>query len=204
MHRLHNVNITGEHLVWNDRENIYYIGPDSIFRDSYIDIAVSARGLILVRTRFINCTIRIRRQLTDFPLHSAYFENCHLKGCFSGCDFGRNEAYANLSSYYPEAGIVNTDLSAAKLYGCRFINCDLSTLKLPRWPCFFLCDVDAVREQARTLPWPGLTYTILGDPGSDPPGTVAIAWDARKLSKQDRVPEAALKAVVEQIPGVIM
>lgn len=204
MHRLHGVNITGEHVIWNDRKNIYYVGPDSTFRDSRIDIAVSARGLIMNHTRFINCTIHVKRQLNNFPFCSMYFENCQLKGRFSGCDFGRNDGHINLSSYNPDAGIVNCDLTAAKLDGCRFINCDLSTLKLPRWPCFTICDPDRVYEQASALPWPGLTSSILGEPGEDPPGTVAVTWDARKLSREDDVSEDELRAVIEQIPGVIM
>ena len=38
--RLHNINITGQHLVWNDRDNIYYTGLYSISRYSQIDIDV--------------------------------------------------------------------------------------------------------------------------------------------------------------------
>ncbi len=65
MHRLHEVHISDQHLVWNDRERIYYVGPDSEFRDCRIDIAVSARGLVLVRTRFIGCVLHFKRKLNN-------------------------------------------------------------------------------------------------------------------------------------------
>lgn len=204
MHRLHNVNITNQHLVWNDRKNIYYVGYDSVFRNCRIDIDVSARSLVVVRTRFIDCTIRVKRQLNNFPFDGAYFENCQLKGRFGGVDFGRNDSDAGCSSFFPEAGIVATDLSAARLDACRFLNCDLSTLKLPRWPCFTLCDLDTVRERALKLPWPGRTSFVLSEPGADPPGTVAVSWDARECCQQLGGTEAELKAVVEQVPGAIL
>jgi hypothetical protein len=203
MYRFHEVHIVNQHLVWDDRSEIYYVGPDSEFRDSRIDIGISAAAWVLTKTRLINCDIRVKRQLTSFGFDGAYLERCRLRGRFVGCDFGRRDDHADFPSFFPEAGIVDTDLSAARLDGCRFISCDLSTLKLPRWPFFTIREPEQVREQALKLPWPGSSHLILGS-GDDPPGTVAYTDDARQICKQFDVTEAELRAVVEQIPGVIL
>ena len=202
-HQFQGVHITNQHLVWHHPKWCVSVA-DAAFRDCRIDVQMSARGLILVRTRFIDCTIHFKRPLNNFPFTGAYFEHCRIKGRLRGCDFGRRDDYAGLPSFYAEAGIVDTDLSAAKLDGCRFMNCDLSTLRLPLWPCFTVLDPEAVREQVLRLPWPGRTRTIPTIWDQQPPGTVALTWDARSNCKRYGVTEAELRAVVEQIPGVIM
>jgi len=208
MYRFHEVLIENQHVVWDDRSEVYFIGPDSEFRDSKIDVAISAQGWLLTRTRFIGCTIHVKRELKNFSFCHAYIEKCRLRGRFTGCDFGlqieppRDDSEGPL--YYPAAGIVDTDLSMARLDGCRFINCDLSTLKLPRWPCFTVTDPRAVREQALQLPWPGDSHLIPHGWRNDPPGTVAVTDDARRVCKRHGGTEDELKAVVSRIPGVIM
>jgi hypothetical protein len=106
--------------------------------------------------------------------------------------------------YWSEAGIVDTDLSAARLDGCRFVNCDLSTLRLPLWPCFTVCDPEEVREQALQLSWPGQTRFIPEIWNIQPPKTVALTYDARRVCKEEDATEAELRAVLAQLPGVIM
>ena len=204
MHRLHGVHVENQHLVWNDRQRIYYVGPDSEFRDSQIDIVVPRAGLILVRTRFVGCTIRFKRPMNEFRFDGARFENCRLTGRFSSCDFGRRDDEKDFPAYFPEAGIVDTDLSQARLDGCRFINCDLSTVELPRWPCFTIRDPEAMYEHISALPWPAQTRFIVGEPGEDPPNTAGASWDARDVCKQFGGTVEELRAVVAQIPGVIM
>ena len=203
-HDFQGVHITNQHVVLYHPKWCVRVGPDAEFRDCRIDVQMSARGLILVRTRFIDCTIHFKRPLNNFPFTGAYFERCRIKGRLRGCEFGRRDDYANLPSFFPEAGIVDTDLSAAKLDGCRFMNCDLSTLRLPLWPCFTVPNHEAVREQALRLPWHGRTYIIPDCWEQEPPGTVAITEDARSICKRFGGTEAELRTVVEQIPGVIM
>jgi len=208
MYRFHEVHIENQHVIWDDRSQPYFIGPDSEFRNSKIDVAISAKGWILTRTRFIGCTIHVKRELKNFSFCDAYLENCRLRGRFTGCEFGlrieKDREDGEPPLYYPAAGIVDTDLSAARLDGCRFVNCDLSTLKLPRWPCFTVPDPEAVREQALELPWPGDSRIIPGVWRNQPEKTVASTWDARRVCKRYGATEEELKAVVSRIPGVIM
>jgi len=205
MHRLHGVHITDQHLVWADREQIYHVALGSEFRGCRIDIALSTRSLLMTHVKFIDCALHFKRQINNLSFCHVYLEKCQLKGRLFGCEFGRRvDDDPDNPLYYPEAGIVDTDLSAARLDGCRFISCDMSTIKLPRWPCFTVLDPEAVREQALKLPWPGKTYRIPEDWDEEPPGTVAVTDDARRICKSDGVTESELRAVVEQIPGVIM
>jgi len=205
MYRLHEAQVTGQTLVWDKPDLVYYIGPDTVLRDSTITIAVPAARLVITRTKFFNCTIRVKRQLNNFPFDGTYFEGCTLRGRYSGCDFGRRiEREDSGISYFSEAGIVDTDLSAARLDGCRFLDCDLSTLRLPLWPCFTVCNPDELLEQALKLPWPGKTRIIPETWEEPPPRTVAVTDDARIICKQFGVSEEELKAVVSRIPGVIM
>jgi hypothetical protein len=206
MDEFRNVHIKNEHIVLSSHpEEVQFLGPNAVFEDSRVDIDVSARGLGIVDTRFINCTIRVKRPLNNFSFCHAYLERCVLKGRFSGCEFGRRiEDNPEDPLYYPEAGIVETDLSAAKLHACRFLNCDLSTLRLPSWPCFTIRDPEGVREQAIELPWPGTSGIIPGTWRNQPPKRVAATYDARRVCKEDGATEAELKAVLAQLPGVIL
>jgi hypothetical protein len=202
--KFRNVHIKNEHIVLGDRPIVQFLGPNAVFEDSRIDIDVSARGFSILFTRFLNCTIHFKRQLNNFPFKGAYFERCRIKGRLSGCDFGRRDDETHFSTYFPEAGIVDTDLSAARLDACRFLNCDLSTLRLPLWPCFTFCDPEQVQAQALQLPWPGRTRIIPELWNEQPSKTVALTYDARRVCKQYGVTEAELKAVLAQLPGVIM
>jgi hypothetical protein len=200
-----NVHIKNEHIVLSSYPEVQFLGPNAVFEDSRIDVDVSARGWSIVEARFINCTIRAKRQQTYFPFDSAYFERCQLKGRFAGCEFGRRiDDDPEDPLYWSEAGIVDTDLSAARLDGCRFMNCDLSTLRLPLWPCFTICNPKQARKQAEQLPWPGIMRILPGTWRDEPEGSVAITYDARTFCKKDGVTEEELKAVLAQLPGVIM
>lgn len=204
MDEFRNVHIKNEHLVLNSGDEVCFLGPYAVFEDSRLDINISARGLSILFARFLNCTIHFKRQLNNFSFTGAYFERCRIKGRLSGCEFGRRDDEIHFSTYFPEAGIVDTDLSAAKLDLCRFIDCDLSTLRLPPWPCFTVLSPEEVREQALQLPWPGKTHAMLGTWHDQPAKTVAITDDARRICKEYDVTEPELRAVLSQLPGVIM
>lgn len=199
------VHIKDEHIVLDVRPEVCFLGPNAVFESSRIDINISARGLSIVDAKFINCMIRVKRQLNNFRFHKAYFEKCQFRGRFSGCDFGRRiDDDPPGFLYSPEAGIVDCDLSAAKLDFCRFINCDLSTLRLPLWPFFTVRDPEELQEQALKLPWPGKTRIIPESWCDKPPKTVAITYDAQRVCKEEGATESELKAVLAQLPGVIM
>lgn len=203
--KFRDIHIKNGHIVLSSHPQVQFLGPNAVFEDSRIDIDVSARGLGIVQARFINCTIRVKRQLTNYRFYRAYFERCQLKGRFAGCEFGRwTEDDPEDPLYWPKAGIVDTDLSAARLDGCRFMNCDLSTLRLPLWPCFTVCDPKQVQAQAMQLPWPGIMRILPEGWRDEPEGAVAITYDARTFCKEEGVTEEELKAVLAQLPGVIM
>jgi hypothetical protein len=73
------------------------------------------------------------------PMTSVQYllEGCRFKGSFSGNDFGFR---ANLFDREKAGGVEDCDFSEAGLNGCRFFNCDMSTIRLPLWPCFSFMD----------------------------------------------------------------
>jgi len=197
--RWQSVEVAGETIVLAKQESVYFVA-DSTIRDSTILIDVSARALCMTHVRFINCTLRFKRQMTNFGFTDTWFEGCRISGRIVSCDFGRWTEDPDV--YWQEAGIVNTDLSKARLHQCRFMNCDLSTLKLPRWPCFTMPYSEAVWNEARKLPWPGYSYVNVE--GQEPEGTVAVTCDARRFVKMYGGTEEEWKALASRIPGVIM
>jgi hypothetical protein len=98
---------------------------------------------------------------------------------------------------------VDCDFTEATLQGCRFLACDVRTLRFPRWPCFTILDPVRRWRELRALPWPGLIgpVTVEGFAES-PPSTVALTLCAPILAKRYGTTPEALKAIVENMDGV--
>ncbi|EPX62305.1 hypothetical protein D187_008492 [Cystobacter fuscus DSM 2262] len=74
-----------------------------------------------------------RRLLKGVAWAPMKLKGCRFKGSFSGNDFGFR---ADLFDREKAGGVEDCDFSEARLNGCRFFNCDISTIRLPLWPCF--------------------------------------------------------------------
>jgi hypothetical protein len=189
--------ITNEQLVLDGATELYYLGHNLTLRNCTLVIKVPARALVIARARFLECTIEVKRALKNYQWDSALLKSCRFKGTLSGNDFGAR-------SYAPgEGSIEDCDFSEANLDACRFLDCDIRTLRFPSWPCFTLFDPVRRSRELRSLPWPEAVGRIEVELFAEaPPTTVAVTYSAVALAKRRGTTPEAIKAVLEGLDGV--
>ncbi|MBZ4422750.1 pentapeptide repeat-containing protein [Myxococcus sp. RHSTA-1-4] len=190
--------IEGERIELNSKTEFCYLGHNLTLRGCHLIIKVPTRSLVITRTRLIDCTIDVKRELTNFRWEGVILKGCRFTGTMSGNDFGR-WPYAE----HPELGsIEDCDFTGAHLDGCRFVGCDVSTLRFPAWPCFTICDpVQRIGELA-ALQWPGQLGVIVRVLSKTPPSTAAVTFSAPRLAREFGTTEAEIRAVLDTLDGV--
>ena len=197
MIQLSDQEIANERLILNSPTELYYLGHDLTLRKCTVVLRVPARALVIARTRFIDCTIEAKRQLTNFRWEGAHLRGCRFKGRFNGNDFGSGPDSPAKGS------IEDCDFSEAHLDATRFLNCDIRTLRFPPWPCFTIFDPVRRARELRQLPWPERVGRIEVECFAQaPPSTVALTQSATDLAKRRGTTLEAIKAVLEKLDGV--
>jgi hypothetical protein len=197
-----NRQIEGERLELTDKTAIYWLGPNVTLRGCTLVTNVSARWLHLVSGSLIDCTIQAKSELKTLPWAPMKLKGCRFKGRFGGNDFGFRE---DVDDRWRLGGIEDCDFSEARLNGCRFFNCDMSTIRLPRWPCFTLLDPVRRAEELARVEWPG-TYgrVVIEGLKRQDRSIVALTDHAPSEAAQfDTTPEE-LRTVLERVPRVVM
>lgn len=187
--------IVNERLELNSKTELYYLGHNLTLRGCTLVLRVPARALVISKVQFIGCTIEAKQELKNFRWDKGFLKGCRVMGAFSGNDFGR----------WPDSeggGVEDCDFSAARLDACRFIGCDVSTLRFPSWPCFTLLDPVRRTPELKALPWPGDIASIEMDFSEEPPTTVAVTYFAPALAKRSGAREEDIRAVLEKLDGV--
>lgn len=181
---------------------LYWLGPNLTLRNCTVVISVASRCLTLMSGQFIDCTIQAKGELKNLRWARMNFKGCRFKGRLTGNDFGFHEDDLDK---WRLGGIENCDFSEARLDGCRFFNCDMSTIRLPRWPCFTLLDpVGRAAELARET-WPGSFGPVIieGLAGQEA-SVVALTYHAPSVAERRDTTAEELRAVLERVPGVVM
>jgi hypothetical protein len=188
--------IANEQLVLDSKTELYYLGHQLTLRNCTLVVKVPERALVIAQTRLIDCTIEVKRVLKNFRWDSAHLTRCRFTGRFSGNDFG------GWPDSPQEASIEDCDFSEAQLDGCRFINCDVRTLRLPEWPCFTIFDPVRRGRELSTLQWPGDMSLMVSGFAERLPETAAVTYSALELAKSCGTTPEAIKAVLEKLDGV--
>ncbi|MFL5343174.1 MAG: hypothetical protein ACJ8AT_00165 [Hyalangium sp.] len=189
--------IEKERLELSARDSLYFLGRNLTLRRCTLVLGVPAQRLHVNDTRIMECTIEVRARLKNFQWSSAHLKGCRFKGRFIGNDFG------SWSDKPTEASIEDCDFTEAHLQGCRFLQCDVRTLSLPRWPYFTLLDAGRRALELGAVPWPGTDGPIIGRVlAQTPPDTQALSYSARDLAKFCGTTPEALKALIEKLDGV--
>ncbi len=181
---------------------IYWLGANLTLRRCSLSISVGSRWLHLLSGHLIDCTIQAKAELKNARWTRMNFKGCQFKGRFSGNDFGFRE-----ESYDPwrVGGIEDCDFSEARLQGCRFFNCDMRTIKLPRWPCFTFMDARRHAAELRQHAWPGLFGQVTVEVVCDAPeGTVASTWHAPTVAEKMATTVEELRVALARAPGIFM
>jgi hypothetical protein len=189
--------IVNERLILDSATELYYLGHNLTLRDCTIVVKVPARALVIAHTRFLGCTIEVKRQLKSFRWERAHLQGCRFKGRFIGNDFGE------WPSSPGQGSIEDCDFSEACLDMTRFLGSDVHTLRFPPWPCFTILDPVRRWRELSVLPWPDLIGRVtMRGLAECPASTVALTFSAPDLAKRYGTTPEALKTVVEKIDGI--
>ncbi|EPX61365.1 hypothetical protein D187_001148 [Cystobacter fuscus DSM 2262] len=196
--------IENERLELTDPKANYILGPNLILRNCTLVLKVSARRLSLKQPRFIDCTFEVKQELKNYQTWvAASLKGCRVKGRLSGCDFGYWPEYTSLP-WYQHGSIEDCDFSEARLDGCRFMGCDPSTLRFPKWPCFTILDPIRKAPELRRATWPGLVGDVVMEKlHKQPPRTMALTEHAPTLARQLETTPEELKAVIEKFDCIL-
>ncbi|WP_164020576.1 hypothetical protein [Pyxidicoccus trucidator] len=187
--------LENERLELNSKTEHYYLGHHLTLRNCTLVIGVPASALTIARTRLIDCTIEVKKQLKHFPWDGVFLKGCRFTGVLTGCDFGR----------WPdseEGGIEGGDFTGAQLEGCRFIGCDVSSLKFPAWPCFTLLNPAQRSHELAAVQWPGQLGVVARTFSKYPSSTAAVTFSATKLAREFGTTEEDIRAVLDRLDGV--
>jgi len=199
MHQLRDQTVDSISIVLkNDEMN--YLGPNLLLHRCEVVIDTAARGLVVTRVSFIDCQINAKKPLRNFSFCSARLQGCTVAGTYFGCDFGR---WPNDDDYL-EADVLGCDFSAARLDGCRFIDCNIKTLVLPLWPCFTVLDPVGRCDELVRLEWPGRIRIAFESHRDFPSQTRAVTYYAGELTRRLGGEEEELKLILKTLSGVIM
>ncbi|HYO59964.1 hypothetical protein [Archangium sp.] len=196
-----NREIEGERLEL-PKGAIYWLGPNVTLRRCNLVISVASRWLHLLSGHLIDCTIQAKSELKNARWTRMNFKGCHFKGRFTGNDFGfREESYDE----WQVGGIEQCDFSEARLDACRFYNCDMRTIQLPRWPCFTILDPVRRAAELTRVEWPGHFGPVVIDGlAEQEESVVALTYHAPSVAERLGTTAEELQAVLERLSGVVM
>jgi hypothetical protein len=202
---IENKELENQRIEVTDKNALYFLGPHLTLRGCTVVLKVPARRLHILGAKFIGCTFEVKQELKNHQEWiCAALEGCRFQGTLSGCDFGYWPEYGSEPGYQLGA-IEDCDFSEARLDGCRFMGCDPSTLRLPRWPCFTFLEPVRRAAELRAAPWPALFgRVVMGDLHKDPPRTVAVTYHAPTVAKQMETTPEALRVVLEKLDGIVI
>jgi len=189
--------LNNEELVLNDIE-VNMLGPQLTLNGCTVASYATAKALSFVGVSIVDSTFISKVALSDFQWCKTDLKGVKFIGQYSGCDFGR------WKEFHGENGAIsNCDFSEAKLDNCRFMNCDISTLTFPKWPCFTILNPREKAEAIQLISWPGKLGLIMGIFADSPEGCVAVTGNAKGLLKRLGGSELEFKAALQQLEEVI-
>jgi hypothetical protein len=181
------------------KDDAYYFGPNLHLKNCELRLRTNARALTVNKAVIEACHINAVQKLSEFRWYYSMIKECRFTGKFSGCDFG----------HWPDddpstGGIDSCDFSNSMLDGCRFLDCDASTLRFPKWPCFTILDPVSNLEKMSAAPWPARAGIILETFPDFPSSTAAVSYAAPEIIKMLGSSLEELRAVLEQFDHVIL
>jgi len=191
-----NETMEGQRLELGDKNLRYYLGPNLVMRRCTLVLRAPSDLLHLVGVRFIDCTIEVKRQLKEVRWYGAHLKGCRITGRLFSCDFGHFPGYSPLPCD-SMGGIEDCDFSAAHLHACRFVGCDASTLKLPRWPYFTLLEPYRRHREFASMLWPREIRYWFNGFDEYPENTVAMTYSATAFAKKAGISEDRIRALLE-------
>jgi hypothetical protein len=195
--RFEDKEIANERLELTDKNSLYFLGPNLSLRHCTVILKVSARNLIIVGARFLDCSFEVNQELKNHQQWvKASLKGCRFKGRLTGCDLGYWPGYG---TGWEHGAIEDCDFTEARLAGCRFHGCDINTLRFPKWPCFTFLDPIGRAPELRSVKWPGSFGDIVVDNlETHPASTRALTYYAPSAAERFETTPEELRAVIEK------
>ncbi len=193
MYHLQQQRLEHAELILTDKEH-NYLGPDLVLKGCRVILRTSANALTMTNVKFLDCQFEAKKKLVNFNMWCATeLQGCSFAGRFEGNDFG------HWPEQHPNGSIKDCDFSGAVLHGCRFIDCDIESIKLPAWPCFTILHPHQLRAELESMQWPGKLKLWIDAVFWSPEKTVAEVYLAPKLAEQFGSNEDELRRTLEQL-----
>jgi hypothetical protein len=177
--------------------SIYFLGPHLILRNCSLVLRVPSRDLLIPEACFIDCSIDVKKELKNFRWEHATLKGCKFTGRLSGHDFGRWP-----TSLTAPGSIEDCDFTGARLDECRFVGCDVNTVRLPSWPCFTILEPAQRSRELSAIGWPGQMSIAINGFSDYPETTAAITYWAPAVAKWSGASEEEIHRVLETLEGV--
>ena len=172
----------------------------STFENCDISLSCPLNGLEVEGCVFRDCSIHATTTQGNLDFDTTIFERCKFTGEFPGCDFGARSTPNGKT----RGTIKACDFRKATLDIVGFSNCDLSTLKLPRWPHFTITNPTAT---CPLIPNPVNCpeIEIIREVGNDlTPFTKGVIYYAPLLLPETLYDEKQLRQLLAAVPGIIL
>jgi len=193
--KIRDTRISRKRLLLSNLE-VNLLGPDLVLENCSVHSDCQSKALIISGLVMTDGHFNQQdRALTDFHFEYAHFSDVKLTGKFVGCTFGDWVSAATSS-------IRSCDFTEAGLEDCRFLNCDIESTRLPKWPAFTIVNPAEARDFVMSRPWPSKTRIALDVYTDTDPECAAICGDAAQLAKSDDIPIDELRTLLEAVPGI--
>lgn len=198
MNHLQKQVIEDAELVLTDKEHTY-LGPDLGLHRCRIVLRTHASALTIADVQLLNCQVEAKKKLSNFQMWcGAAIKDCIFRGRFEGNDFGC------WPEQHPNGSIESCDFGESILDGCRFMGCNIESIKLPKWPCFTVTNPCNLQNAIESVKWPGKLRFWAIDLPSQPNGTAGLAEYAPTLAKQFDCTEEELREALSCLGNVRM
>ena len=173
------------------------LGKGLVLRGCRITSRATSKNLVIGPVWIIESQFESKVTLKNNNWCRARLHNTSFLGHYAGCDFGWWPEYA------AEKGeVVACDFTKASLEGCRFFNCSVESVDLPRWPFFSIVDPQRVASEIKSIRWPGDCGRRMRLIAESPKGVTISCQNATALARKYGCTESDLRAALERIPEV--
>lgn len=178
-----------------DASGTSVLGPGLILINCTVDCWVSEEAIVMTGLTMAGGNFNQYVELRDFHFENARFEGVTFSGEFVGCDFGDWDDISTSS-------IKNCNFEGCKLDGVRFLNADMDTIALPKWPHFYIrfpgkCKpIIGFKNLPKKL---GVTLSVYFD---EEPECSAIVGNAQRLAEDNGISLDDIREMLSGIEGV--
>lgn len=196
---IRNQHLVGETVILSDKQCAGLV--DSTLTSGTLKLAQSKGRPILLHSTLKDSDVIAAKPQKSYQLLEARFINCRFHGVFSGVDFGRAHYVERDGDF---GGIEGCDFTDATLDGCRFVNVDVSTSRLPSWPHVVIIDPHKRAADVAAMHWPGQLGLYMHGSTNRPESFKATVLHVPSLARLVKCTEEEVRTAFEKFGGLLM